>query len=129
MLERIKEFSELGEFFDEPIYSYSSGMLARLGFATALEVDPDVLLIDEVLSVGDTGFQQKSAQALKDRLRAGKTAVLVSHSAGTITDLCSRAVWIEKGVSIAVGEAKTIAHDYEEAVRSAGPQKLDERDP
>ena len=129
VLDRIKEFSELGKFFDEPIYSYSSGMAARLGFATALEVDPDVMLIDEMLSVGDAGFQQKSAQALKDRLRAGKTAVLVSHDSATITDLCSRAVWIEHGVSIAAGEAAAIARDYEEAVRTGGPHLLDQRDP
>ena len=86
-LERIKDFSELGDFFEEPIYTYSSGMHARLGFATALEVDPDVLLLDEMLSVGDSGFQHKSAEALKKRLKSGKTAVLVSHDPNTILDL------------------------------------------
>lgn len=116
-LDRIREFSELGSFFDEPIYSYSSGMAARLGFATALEVDPDVMLIDEMLSVGDSSFRHKSAQALKDRLKNGKTAVLVSHDSATITDLCNRVVWIENGVSIAQGEAKTIAETYETAMR------------
>jgi lipopolysaccharide transport system ATP-binding protein len=115
-LDRIREFSELGDFFDEPIYTYSSGMAARLGFATALEVDPDVLLIDEMLSVGDASFQQKSANALKDRLRAGKTAVLVSHDAHTIVDLCNRAVWIENGRSVAQGEAADVATQYETAL-------------
>jgi lipopolysaccharide transport system ATP-binding protein len=115
-LDRIREFSELGEFFDEPIYTYSSGMAARLGFATALEVDPDVMLIDEMLSVGDASFQLKSAAALKDRLRAGKTAILVSHDARTIMDLCNRAVWIENGRSIAVGKAADVATQYETAV-------------
>lgn len=127
-LDRIREFSELGKFFDEPIYSYSSGMAARLGFATALEVDPDVMLIDEMLSVGDSSFRQKSAQALKERLRAGKTAVLVSHDSATITDLCNRAVWIENGVSIAEGKAEIIARDYETAMRDGAPRTLDERD-
>jgi len=112
-LDRIQEFSELGKFFDEPIYTYSSGMAARLGFATALEVDPDVMLIDEVLSVGDSGFQQKSAEALKQRLRAGKTAVLVSHDSHTIKDLCSHVAWIENGHSIAQGPAETVAAQYE----------------
>jgi lipopolysaccharide transport system ATP-binding protein len=119
-LERIREFSELGNFFEEPIYSYSSGMAARLGFATALEVDPDVMLIDEMLSVGDSSFRQKSAQALKDRLRNGKTAVLVSHDSATITDLCNRVVWIEHGVSIAEGEAGKVALDYEATMAAGG---------
>jgi lipopolysaccharide transport system ATP-binding protein len=115
-LDRIHEFSELGQFFDEPIYTYSSGMAARLGFATALEVDPDVMLIDEVLAVGDASFQHKSAAALKDRLRAGKTAVIVSHDARTIMDLCNRAVWIENGLSLASGEAADVAAQYETAI-------------
>jgi lipopolysaccharide transport system ATP-binding protein len=115
-LDRIREFSELGEFFDEPIYTYSSGMAARLGFATALEVDPDVMLIDEMLSVGDASFQIKSANALKERLQAGKTAIIVSHDARTITDLCNRAVWIEHGRSVAEGKAVEVAAKYEAAV-------------
>jgi lipopolysaccharide transport system ATP-binding protein len=124
-LERIREFSELGRFFEEPIYSYSSGMAARLGFATALEVDPDVMLIDEMLSVGDSSFRQKSAQALKDRLKNGKTAVLVSHDSATITDLCNRVVWIENGVSISEGEPGIVARAYEESMAGTGPH--DER--
>jgi lipopolysaccharide transport system ATP-binding protein len=118
-LGRIREFAELGEFFDEPIYTYSSGMSARLGFATALEVDPDMLLLDEMLSVGDAGFQKKSGNALKERLRGGKTAVLVSHSAETIADLCSRAVWIENGVTIAEGAAGDVAERYAAALTPA----------
>jgi len=115
-LDRIREFSELGEFFDEPIYTYSSGMAARLGFATALEVDPDVMLIDEVLAVGDASFQQKSSAALKDRLRAGKTAVIVSHDARTIMNLCNRAIWIENGLGLAEGPAAEVAAQYEAAI-------------
>jgi lipopolysaccharide transport system ATP-binding protein len=123
-LDRIREFSELGDFFDEPIYTYSSGMAARLGFATALEVDPDVMLIDEMLAVGDASFQQKSSGALKDRLRAGKTAVIVSHDVRTIADLCNRAVWIENGLSIAEGEAVDVAAQYQAAVAAGTLQNL-----
>jgi len=119
-LKRIHEFSELGQFFDEPIYTYSSGMSARLGFATALEVDPDVMLIDEMLAVGDSGFQYKSADALKERLRAGKTAVLVSHDSRTIMDLCSTVVWIENGVSVAAGEAAVVGKQYEDFMAHGG---------
>ena len=118
-LEKIREFSELGDFFDRPIYTYSSGMGARLGFATAMEADPDVMLIDEVLSVGDSGFAQKSAEALRERLRSGKTAILVSHDANTIRDLCRRAVWIEDGVSRAEGETNDVVRQYEEALHQA----------
>lgn len=112
-LERIKEFSELGDFFEMPIYTYSSGMHARLGFATAMEVDPDIMLIDEMLGVGDTSFQKKSSDALMARLKSGKTAVLISHDAGTISRLCSRAVWIEDGLVMAEGDPSVVAKQYE----------------
>jgi lipopolysaccharide transport system ATP-binding protein len=116
-LDRIKEFSELGDFFEEPIYTYSSGMHARLGFATAMEVDPDIMLIDEMLSVGDSSFQKKSGDALLERLKSGKTGVLISHDAGTIARLCSRAVWIEDGAVVAEGAPGEVGKKYEEAMR------------
>jgi lipopolysaccharide transport system ATP-binding protein len=122
-LERIREFSELGDFFDEPIYSYSSGMHSRLGFATAMEADPDVMLIDEVLSVGDAGFQQKSAEALRQRLQSGKTAIVVSHDSRIISDLCRRAIWIEDGVSLAQGEVAEVTQKYEEALQRGDHRK------
>jgi len=115
-LEQIKEFSELGDFFEEPIYTYSSGMHARLGFATAMEVDPDVMLIDEMLSVGDSSFQEKSGDALLRRLKSGKTAVLISHDANTIARLCSRAIWIEEGAIVAAGGAEEVRTRYEAAM-------------
>jgi lipopolysaccharide transport system ATP-binding protein len=120
-LERIKAFSELGDFFEEPIYTYSSGMNARLGFATAMEVDPDIMLIDEMLSVGDSSFQKKSGDALLERLKSGKTAVLISHDAATITRLCSRAVWIEDGVAVASGAPEEIGRQYEQAMQEQHP--------
>jgi lipopolysaccharide transport system ATP-binding protein len=120
-LERIKEFSELGDFFEEPIYTYSSGMHARLGFATAMEVDPDVMLIDEMLSVGDSSFQQKSGDALLQRLKSGKTAVLISHDAATIARLCNRAIWLEEGAIVAAGGSEEVRTQYEAAMhRHAG---------
>jgi len=118
-LERIKEFSELGDFFEQPIYTYSTGMHARLGFATALEVDPDVLLIDEMLSVGDKSFNLKSAVAIDKRLKSGKTAILVSHDGEKIKELCSRSVWIEQGEIVAVGPSETVVRDYENTMFQA----------
>ncbi|NJK91567.1 MAG: ABC transporter ATP-binding protein [Blastochloris sp.] len=112
-LDQIKDFSELGDFFEQPIYTYSSGMHARLGFATALQVDPDVLLIDEMLSVGDKSFRDKSAAALRGRLKSGKTAILVSHDSGTIMDLSNRVVWIEHGEIVKIGDPKVIMPEYE----------------
>jgi lipopolysaccharide transport system ATP-binding protein len=115
-LDQIKEFSELGDFFEEPIYTYSSGMHARLGFATAMEVDPDIMLIDEMLSVGDSSFQRKSSDALLERLKSGKTGVLISHDAVTIARLCSRAVWIEDGTIVASGAPDEVGSKYEAAM-------------
>jgi lipopolysaccharide transport system ATP-binding protein len=120
-LERIKAFSELGDFFEAPIYTYSSGMHARLGFATAMEVDPDIMLIDEMLSVGDSSFRKKSGDALLERLKSGKTGVLISHDAPTIARLCSRAIWIEDGVAIASGAPEEIGGRYEEAMLEQRP--------
>lgn len=116
-LGRIREFSELGDFFDQPIYTYSSGMHARLGFATALEVDPDVLLIDEMLAVGDESFRVKSAEAIRQRLKSGKTAILVSHDAGTIQELCNRAIWIEHGEVLAEGTPAVVIPQYMDAMK------------
>ena len=78
-LDAIKEYSELGDFFEEPVYSYSSGMLARLGFSIAIEADPDVLLLDEILAVGDQAFRDKSRAKTKEMIKSGKSVVLVSH--------------------------------------------------
>jgi len=111
-LDAIHEFSELGEFFDCPVYTYSSGMGARLGFSVAMETDPDVLLIDEVLGVGDAKFAEKSAAALLDKFHGDKTLVLISHDPKTIARLCTRAVWIEKGVTMAEGPVEQVTAQY-----------------
>lgn len=99
-MSEIISFSELEEFIDEPVETYSSGMKARLGFSTAMVLHPDILLIDEVLGVGDRNFKKKSSEAIKQKLRGNTTAVIVSHSEQTILELTNKALWIEKGVSM-----------------------------
>lgn len=115
-LEQIIEFSELGDFIDQPIYTYSSGMMTRLGFAVALEAQCDVLLIDEALAVGDGHFQQKSAAAIQQLMASKKTLVLVSHSIAEIQKFCKRAVWIDQGATKAIGPVEEIYEQYEKYV-------------
>lgn len=119
-IDDIIEFSELGDFIDEPIQSYSSGMRARLGFATAFYVDPDVLLIDEVLGVGDAEFVAKSKAVMRERIRSDKTVVMVSHSAQVIRSLCDRAVWIEKAETRAAGPTVEVLEAYERSQKKVG---------
>lgn len=121
-LGRIVEFAELGDFIDEPVATYSAGMRARLGFAVALECDPDVVLIDEILGVGDADFRAKSVAAIEGLIRSNKTVVLVSHNADTIERLCERAVWIEQRVTRALGAVGDVAGAYR---LSAAPASRD----
>lgn len=111
-MDAIIAFSELGDFIDQPLGTYSSGMRARLGFSVAYQVEPDILLIDETLGVGDEEFRAKSAQAMHERIRSDKTIVLVSHDPGTIRRLCDRAVWIDEGVTRLVGPVAEVAAAY-----------------
>ena len=111
-LPAIKEFSELGDFFDQPIATYSSGMLMRLGFSVAMQAEPDVLLIDEVLAVGDAEFQEKSGSALRERMRQGHTVVLVSHDETQVATLCDRLLWIEHGKSVCEGSRDEVFAAY-----------------
>lgn len=96
-LQDVKAYSELGDFFDEPVHKYSSGMSARLGFAISTIISPDVLLVDEVLSVGDAHFKQKAERTMMQKIAAGQTVVLVSHSRGQIANLCDRCVILNQG--------------------------------
>lgn len=111
-LPAIREFSELGDFFEQPIATYSAGMSMRLAFAVAMQVEPDVLLIDEVLSVGDTEFQEKSGAALRERMREGQTVVLVSHDEEQIRRRCDRVLWIEHGRSVLEGDRDEVFAAY-----------------
>jgi len=96
-LDAIGEFTELGEFYEQPVKTYSSGMRSRLGFATGLLLDTDILLLDEILAVGDHLFRQKARQALKELLSPDKTVILVHHMEQAIKETCHRAVWLEQG--------------------------------
>ena len=120
-LPAILDFSELGDFFDQPISSYSTGMLMRLGFSVAMQIDPDVLLIDEVLAVGDADFQQKSGAALRERIHSGKTIVFVSHGDSQIRSICNRALWIEHGRSVLDGPVETVLDAYHAAQQASPP--------
>ncbi len=114
-IEAIHAFSELGDFYDQPLHTYSTGMRARLGFSIAFRVDPDVLLVDEVLGVGDSEFQQKSASKMREKIRGNKTVVLVSHNTHLIRELCQRAVLIENGHSIIQADTETVLKRYLES--------------
>jgi ABC-type polysaccharide/polyol phosphate transport system ATPase subunit len=96
--DEIVKFAELGEFMDMPMRTYSSGMYGRLAFSVAVNMDPDILLIDEALSVGDARFRRKSARKMRQLCRQARTIVLVSHSLGTIKRLCDHAIWLDRGV-------------------------------
>lgn len=111
-MDRIQEFAELGDFMDQPLKTYSTGMRARLGFAVALESHPDILLIDEVLGVGDGEFREKSSNALRQLIRSNKTVVLVSHHVETVRQLCDRAVWIEDRISKTQGDVDKVLAEY-----------------
>jgi lipopolysaccharide transport system ATP-binding protein len=111
-IDDIIAFSELNGFFDEPVNTYSTGMRARLGFSVAYHVDPDVILLDEVLGVGDEAFRKKSTDAMKQRIRSEKTVVLVSHSVPLLREVCDRLVWIEDGRTKAQGSVTDVLSSY-----------------
>lgn len=117
-LEGIKEFSELGDSFEEPVKTYSSGMKSRLGFTTALKTHIDILLIDEILSVGDAHFRAKAEAAMKDRIGGDQTVVFVSHSDGQVRELCDRAIWIHQGRINAEGATEDVLKAYRRHIRS-----------
>ena len=122
-LARIKEFSELGDAFEEPVKTYSSGMRARLGFTTALMTEVDILLIDEVLSVGDTSFRAKAQAALKERVNSHQTAVFVSHNEGQVKAICDRAVCISEGKIRAEGDVDEVLQVYRASLERPSHQK------
>ena len=124
----IIEFSELGEFIDQPVKSYSSGMKSRLGFAISVSVDPDVLIIDEALSVGDKAFAEKSLQKMKDFKAQGKTMIFVSHSLGQMKQFCDKILWLEFGRVKAYGEADEVLGMYEKFLNKWQKMSKKERD-
>jgi len=122
----IVEFSELEEFIDTPIKHYSSGMYMRLGFSIAINVDPDILLIDEVLAVGDQAFQQKCMDKIRDFKSRGKTIIFVSHDLGTVDQLCNRSIWLNQGKVSAEGTTKRVIDFYKNSVQDQKASKLEE---
>lgn len=116
----IVEFADLERFIDIPVKHYSSGMYARLGFAVAIHVDPDILLVDEVLSVGDEAFQGRCLEAIQRFQRQGKALVLVSHDVGAICQVCTEAIWLDEGRIRAQGPPRAVVADYLAGVRGQG---------
>lgn len=121
--DEILEFSELGEFINLPVKNYSSGMLSKLGFSIATIVDPDILILDEVLGVGDINFRKKSKEKLQSLMESNTTVLLVSHSIKEIRNICDKAIWIEKGRVVDIGEVNEICDKYEEAAKKASAEK------
>lgn len=108
----IIEFSELDKFIDQPVKSYSSGMKSRLGFAISVSVDPDILIIDEALSVGDKAFAEKSLEKMYEFKERGKTMIFVSHSLGQVKQFCNKALWLEYGMVRDFGPVNEIIEKY-----------------
>lgn len=110
--DEIVDFAELHEFLDSPLKNYSSGMRARLGFSIATMVKPDILIVDEILAVGDLKFRQKCEARMKELLNGGTTLLFVSHSIDQVKRLCDHAIWIDKGVARMQGDAKEVCEAY-----------------
>ena len=111
-LDTIIEFSELKDYIDNPVRTYSSGMYMRLAFAVAINVDADILLVDEILSVGDQHFQEKCIDKMKSLKKEGKTMVFVTHGLASAKELCDRAVWLDQGVIKMDGETNNVIEKY-----------------
>jgi lipopolysaccharide transport system ATP-binding protein len=112
LLDAILEFSELGQSFDEPVKTYSAGMMARLGFTTAIMTQVDILLIDEVLAVGDVEFRKKARKAMRDKIAGKQTVMLVSHAEPQIRSLCDRAILLDEGALVFDGPVDTALQHY-----------------
>lgn len=110
--QEIVEFSELGEFIHTPIKNYSAGMKARLGFSIAASIEPDILLIDEVLGVGDVTFRKKCEVRLRELMKQARAIVVVTHQMEFVTELCSNALWLDKGKIMAFGEPNYVVNEY-----------------
>lgn len=119
----IVEFSGLADYIDVPLKNFSSGMVSRLGFAIAIDVDPDILLVDELLSVGDENFRQKCAEKIEELQKKGVTFIIVSHHMPQIKKLCQRAIWIENGEIVEIGDSAEICEKYSEYSKNDSTDK------
>ena len=122
--DEIVEFSELGEFIDFPVKNYSKGMLSKLGFSIATVVDPNILILDEVLGVGDVQFKKKSRERLQSLMESHTTVLFVSHSISDIRTICQKAIWIENGRIREIGESNTICDKYLEEAENASSDEI-----
>ena len=119
MMDEIIDFSGIGDFVDSPVKVYSSGMFVRLGFAIAVKLEPEILIVDEIIAVGDEEFQRKCHDYLFELRNAGSTIVLVSHSMDTVEELCDQAMWLDRGQVQALGEAREVVRQYIASVDEA----------
>ena len=113
----IVEFADIGEFINQPVKTYSSGMLVRLAYAVAVSIEPDILIVDEALAVGDVYFQMKSMSKMEELFRKGKTVIFVSHDTASVRKLCNTAIYLDKGRIVAQGTAKEVVDIYEAKAR------------
>jgi len=111
-MDEIEAYADIGIFFDQPVHGYSSGMRARVGFSVAIYADADVILLDEVLGVGDADFRKKSALTMREKIKSNKTVVLVSHDIRLISNVCDRVIWIRNGYAESVMDVDEIAESY-----------------
>jgi ABC-type polysaccharide/polyol phosphate transport system ATPase subunit len=123
----IEEFAEIGEFIDQPVKTYSSGMFVRLAFAAAIHIDPDILLVDEALAVGDAMFQHRCIRKIREFQDRGKTILFVSHDIGAVKSICSQAVFLDGGRIAAVGDAEEVASQYHAHVAMLESRRADPR--
>lgn len=110
--DEIVEFSELNEFIDQPIRNYSSGMMARLAFSIASVVQPEILIVDEILSVGDASFQEKSGNKMKELMSGGATVLFVSHDIEKIREMCDKVIWLDHGKVVMYGDTLEVCYAY-----------------
>ena len=118
-MEKIIDFAGIGEFIDAPVKVYSSGMYVRLGFSIAVTVDPEILIVDEIIAVGDEEFQRKCFDYLFELRKRGTTIVMVTHSMGLVESMCDQAAWLERGQLKALGDSRDVVREYLDSVNDA----------
>ena len=116
-MDEIIEFSELGEFIDRPVRTYSSGMYSKLSFSVTAILDTDIMLVDEVLSVGDEHFRKKSYKKMEDLMRSNRTVLIVSHATDTLKKFCDRILWINDGKFVMLGETEEVLAEYDKSMQ------------
>ncbi len=118
LFDGIVEYAELTEAIDRPLKTYSSGMFSRLAFAVGMALDPDILLLDEILSVGDESFKDKSMEAMQSLLDRAGTIIFVSHSLGSVSEFCDRAMWMDRGAVREIGHSAAVIESYKAGIKA-----------